>query len=135
MIPPLPDATRTAARIAGRKAADELLSLADYPPGITDAYRVAFWERMYSEAQKALETLGTAKLPERTPTSPMDDEEARRFADSPMPFGKYADTPVWQVLEDDPQYLDWLCRVTEEDDWKQNLRRYLGRRDIQEELP
>ena len=130
-----PEAQRIATRIQARKAADTLLSLAEYPADVTDVYRIAYWERVCTQAQESLEILGVAKLPERPKTPPMDDEEARRFRESPMPFGKHADKPVWQVLEDEPQYLDWLCRVTEEDHWKQDLRRFLGRPDVQEALP
>ena len=94
-------------RIQGSKDALELLSLytSDSVP-----YQIVFW-------------------------LPMTDEEARVFAESPIPFGKHHGRLVGWVLDSDPDYLDWLVRATEEDTFKQDLRRFLARKDVQDQLP
>lgn len=115
---------RLAAAIAGRQAADELLALAgtfnaeDHEP-FQDRYEQAMWERLRDEALKA------APLPVTAPrrgSEPMTAAQAREFEKVPMPFGKYEGTPVGDVYEEDPGYLDYLLNG---DDFKVQLNRYL----------
>ena len=122
-------------RIQGRKDAMELLGLASNDLGRSQEYDRAFWENIHIAASLGLHNLGVDLTPPRPKLVPMNDAEARLFAEVPLPFGKHKDTGIWAVLRDDPQYLDWLVRATEEDDFKQQLRRFLARGDVQEELP
>ena len=32
--------------------------------------------------------------------------------DDPMPFGKYTGTLIWQIMQDDPDYFEWLLEET-----------------------
>lgn len=131
---------RIRSRVAGRENALTVVDLAKescpMDIGSFNDFWISFWEVVRDEAKKALVNLGYVEPQSQAVTlKPMPDNEARVFSDSPMPFGKYADLPVWQVLDDDPGYLDWLVRATEADQWKESLRRYLARDDIQQKLP
>lgn len=110
-------------RIQGRKDATEALGLVN---DTDDDWQRGYWQTVAYEAKKALYRLGLAEPP-RPRLVPMSDGESRLFAETPMPFGKYKDTAVWAVMRDDDAYLDWLVRATEEDCFKENLRRYLAR--------
>ena len=65
----------------------------------------------------------------------MSDREARIFEESTIPFGKWVNTRVETVFREDPGYLDYLTRATEEDHWKADLRRWMARRNVQDAMP
>ena len=122
-------------RIEGRKHADAVLDLAcEELDSISPDFRIAYWERMHEAVIAHLTALGIDLEPPRPKLVPMDDAEAKRFEKTAMPFGKHAGLLVDQVAYEDLHYLDWLVRATEEDHFKENLRRWLARKEVQDEL-
>ena len=130
------DYEATKSRVEGRKHAECVIQLASEElNGVADSFRVAYWQTIKAEANNQIALLGIAEKPLPRLLQPMPDAEAQVFAETPVPFGKPFGTAIWAALRDDPGYLDWLVRATEEDDFKQKLRRFLARNDVQEELP
>jgi hypothetical protein len=126
---------RIKARIAGRKFAREVLSLGeDNQP--SPEFTIAYWRKIHDEAQLALNRLDAdLEKPRPNIVVPMGDAEAHVFGKRLLPFGKNKDRCVWTVLQDEPHYLDWLVRATEEDTFKADLRRYLARKDVADMIP
>ncbi len=110
------------ANIAARQAVEQVFGLAIDESGCLlrkfDATTAArFWVQLRALVD---ETIPDAK-PKRakgTP-KPMNDEESRGFGKTPMPWGKHEGENVDDVPT---EYLEF---ITERDEFKNNVRRYL----------
>ncbi len=110
------------ANIAARKAVEEVFGLAIDEAGVLlrkfdAATATRFWVQLRALVD---ETIPDAK-PKRakgTP-KPMNDEESRGFGKTPMPWGIHIDTKVDDVPT---EYLEF---ITEPDEFKENVKRYL----------
>lgn len=110
--------------IAGRRKAEELLSLAE--PSALEAK--AFWQRIRAEVNKHL----PPEPPPKPTIEPMSDAQARAFEMERMPFGKFAGCAVGSVATDNVGYLFWLA--DEPDEFRQRLKRYLANPTVSREL-
>jgi hypothetical protein len=130
------DEDRIKERVNGRDQAILLLDLdAQERETRSKEWLISFWEHLQRTAKASLESLGVAEKSKPLTIQPMSDEHCRFFEKQPMPFGKYRDWKIDDVISREPAYLDWLVRATEEDTFKADLRRYLANPSIQELLP
>ncbi len=111
-----------AANIAARQAVEEVFGLAIDETGMlrskfgSDAV-ARFWVEFRSLID---ETIPDAKpKPDKGTPKPMTDEESRGFGKTPMPWGIHIDTKVDEVPT---EYLEF---ITEPDEFKENVKRYL----------
>lgn len=111
---------------AGKLASDcfqlvsDLIKESELSPEVKGAAWLRVCEMMYATASRRLPS-------EEATTTTMGDEEARRFEDGRMPFGKHEGEP----LRDVP--LSCLAWCDEKNDFSFDLRRYLRRREIWEQ--
>ena len=102
------DVLEMAAAINARKEAEALLELAGEQPQ-------RFWEVI---AAAAISKLPPRPLPpDRYP--PMSEQEAIRFENESLPYGKHAGRPVGEVE------FSYLLFLTEGDEFSKKLRRYV----------
>lgn len=119
-------ATETAARIDGRKVAEQVIELGDEAAAALDhpAALDSFWARM-------LKWLGPRipKYPTVAGFEPMSDAQAVLFEKAAMPWGKHAGELIGRVpLE----YLVWL--VDQRDEFTNDLRRYVRSKRVQGQI-
>lgn len=112
------DEHKVAAKVAGRKAAEELVSLLSVPDGHGADY-----------ADILCETL-RALLPKRRVPEPEKPIPIARLGAMQMNFGIHQG----KTFDEIPlEYLDWLCRSQE--DMCKNLRAYLTHPDLKSRRP
>lgn len=124
-------------RVDGRAHAKLILQLGedDAPKLSSKNFWLAYWETMRDQSRNARFALGEPDPePKLLAMKPMSDAEAREFAEQRLPFGKFEGLAVWRVLQDNPNYLDWLCGATDADKWKQNLIRFMQRPEQKQRL-
>ncbi len=113
---------KVAANIAARKAVEEVFGLAIDEAGVLlrkfdAATATRFWVQLRALVD---ETIPDAKpKPDKGTPKPMSDEESRRFGKTPMPWGMHEG----QAVDEVPTW--YLEKVTESDEFKNNVRRYL----------
>lgn len=105
-----------AARVAGRKAAEEIKPLLEWP----NNHGADFADGFLSQMRQL--------LPQRKADAiePEKPQPIARLGAIEMPFGAHAG----KTLDDVPlEYLDWLCRSQEE--FYKNLRAYLKHPELE----
>jgi uncharacterized protein (DUF3820 family) len=123
---------RIAARIAARKACEEIVLLvAGEVRGLTEAHGDAaaesFWEHFRTAFEGHFPQLPAAPQP-TLDVRPMDDFEIRQFEQQPLNFGQHKGKRIADVPK---AYLEWLAYS--DDDLKSELKRYLAAERIQQE--
>jgi len=85
---------------------------------------------VYSRVLRALQEHPLYRPPKSqiNKIEPMNDAEARIFANSTIPFGKHVNQHVWDVP------LSYLCRLTDPSDWIKELKRYLANPQVRAEM-
>lgn len=107
--------------VAARKTARELLDLvvgecAGRPP----AFAARLWEIL---RDKAIEQVGMPPCAGQA-VKPLTEEEAREFAETPMPFGKHRGLALAEI---DTRHPEYLAMLVDDSDFIKMLRRYLER--------
>ena len=92
-------------RVAGRKLAGEalrmFLSINDTQEG-----QVAGLEFFVAECQKLLPPQKVERKPQ--PVVPLTNRECIIFEEELMPYGKYMNLTIGDIMDTDPDYLHWL---------------------------
>lgn len=112
----------TAERIAARKAAEQIISLAvSKSTGKSGVFGTRLWTILQEETVKQV------GLPKRTVigVEPLNDAQAARFREAVMPFGKHVGLTIEEIEQRDPNYLGWIADDTA---FTKELRCYLARR-------
>lgn len=111
-------------RIAGRKAAETIVLLATEEAAAFGYHgKTSFWYTLADALSKYLPQASPARQPE-----PMNDKAAQVFGQMEMKFGKYRGQPLDEVP------VDYLVMLVDDNEWKQQVRRYLRSPRIQREL-
>lgn len=84
----------------------------------------AFWDTIYRAFPDEIAKPTPPKV-----FKPMTEEEAKRFDDVQMPFGKFKNMKMKEI---DLGYLSWFAE--QPDELKHNVQRYLASRRIQREM-
>lgn len=115
------DVATTKLLIEARKTAVELVELIEseakcMPP--------AFVRRVWAIVQqRSVDQIGLPRRP-GAEIDPMNDRQAERFAEVPMPFGIHAGTPIGMLYRDRPEYL---ANIADGTPFTKELKRYLAR--------
>lgn len=117
----------TAARIAARKAAEELVAIA---VGECEGQPLEFTTRLWEILRdKAIDNAGLPPRAVRV-VEPMNDNQAARFAKVPMPFGKFRGVPIGELERTEPHYLP---AIADGGEFNRDLKRYLARHKHEQE--
>lgn len=63
------------------------------------------------------------KVEPHKPLIPMNPAEREVFEQRTIMFGKHSGKKIWQIAEQDPEWLDWYAR--QEDELRKSINRYL----------
>lgn len=107
-----------AERVHGRHTALNMLELAE-PASLAEEARKTFWIVLRDEAL----THAPLPAPKRPGVEPMTNAQAHEFEKVAIPFGKHQGRTVGDIVDEDPDYLDWLCGQS--DHFKDQLNRYM----------
>ncbi len=115
------DANRLGRRAKARSLAAEVAAVAEsviQDPG-SGADAGIFWAAI---AEDAAARIGKVLQDDGPRAAPMTDQEARRFEQNQIPYGKFAGSSVYDVAHADERYLDMLVNS----EFQRELRRYLA---------
>ena len=129
------DANAIALKVAARAVADTVVDLICEQSPTDKISQDAYWAQIKARIGGFMPA-DKRKLETRPVISAMSDKEAKRFELTTLDFGKFQGKTIGEVLEEEGFYLDWLQRYMEDQSsFKESLRRYLMRRDIQATIP